>query len=77
VWALAERRLGGREWAVGGRVSVADIHLFRLFWRFRGSADLEPGAFPGLFAHHGRMLARPAVQETIEAEAAIGYELPP
>lgn len=77
VWALAERRLGGREWAVGGRFSVTDIHLFRLFWRFRGPANLEPDEFPGLSAHHGRMLARPAVQETIEAEATIGYELPP
>ena len=76
VYALAERRLGGREWAVGGRMSIADIHLFRLFWRFH-SAGLPPGEFPGLQAHHDRMMARPAVQETCEAEAAIGYELPP
>ncbi len=67
VWALAERRLGGQEWAVGGRLSVADIHLFRLFWRFRGSASLESSDFPGLSAHHDRMLARPAVRDTIEA----------
>ena len=77
VWALAERRLGGRDWAVGGRCSIADIHLFRLFWRFRGAAPgLEGSAFPGLMAHHDRMLARPAVARTIEAEAALGYELP-
>ncbi len=57
-------------------MSIADIHLFRLLWRFRGSASLEPGEFPGLSAHHDRMLARPAVRGTIEAEAAIGYELP-
>ncbi len=47
AWAIVEKRLGGREWAVGGRVSVADIHLFRLFWRFRGSASLALGEFPG------------------------------
>ena len=76
AWAVAERRLGVREWAVGGRMSIADIHLFRLFWRFRNSAGLATGALPGLSAHHDRMLARPAVRETIEAEAAIGYELP-
>ncbi len=76
VWTIAERRLGGREWAAGARLSIADIHLFRLFWRFRGSASMAPGEFPGLSAHHDRMLARPAVRETIEAEAAIGYELP-
>jgi glutathione S-transferase len=76
IYGLAERRLGGRDWAVGGRLSIADIHLFRLFWRFRNSAGLAPSEFPGLSAHHDRMLARPAVRKTCEAEAAIGYELP-
>ena len=38
VYAIADQRLGGREWAVG-RYSIADIHLFRLFWRFRRSFD--------------------------------------
>lgn len=75
VYAIAETRLGGRDWAVG-RYSIADIHLFRLFWRFRGSLDPQPGDFPGLTAHYERMMARPAVQKTIEIEAAIGYELP-
>ena len=75
VYALADRRLGGEEWAVGGRYSVADIHLFRLFWRFRGSLHPEPGEFPALSAHHDRMMARPAVLKTCEVEAAIGYEL--
>ena len=42
------------------------------------AAALEPAgiAFPHLAAHHGRMMARPAVQRTIAAEAAIGYDLP-
>lgn len=77
VWALAERRLGGREWAVGGRMTIADIHLFRLFWRFRNAAGLLPGEFPCLQAHHDRMMARPAVRETCDVEAGTGYELPP
>lgn len=76
VWSLAERRLGGREWAVSPGLSIADIHLFRLFWRFRNGTSLEAGEFPGLQAHHDRMLARPAVRETCTVEAAIGYELP-
>ncbi|MEJ0015497.1 MAG: glutathione S-transferase family protein [Acetobacteraceae bacterium] len=75
VYTVAEQRLGGREWAVG-RYSVADIHLFRLFWRFRGSLGAAAGEFPHLTAHHDRMMARPAVRRTIEVEAAIGYELP-
>jgi glutathione S-transferase len=75
VFGIADRRLGAREWTLG-RYSIADIHLFRLFWRFRGSLGLAPGALPNLVAHHDRMLQRPAVQQTIAAEAAIGYELP-
>jgi glutathione S-transferase len=29
-----------------------------------------------LTAHHDRMMQRPAVQQTLAAEAAIGYALP-
>jgi glutathione S-transferase len=75
VYALAERRLGARDWALG-RYSIADIHLFRLFWRFRTSLGLAPDEFPNLTAHYERMMARPAVKRTCEIEAAIGYELP-
>jgi len=75
VYALADRRLGDGDWAVGD-YSIADIHLFRLFWRFAASLKPPPGAFPRLEAHHARMMARPAVIKTIEAESAVGYELP-
>jgi len=75
VYALADQRLGDGEWAVGA-YSIADIHLFRLYWRFAASLKPPPGSFPRLEAHHDRMLARPAVIRTIEAEAAVGYELP-
>lgn len=76
VYAVADKRLGRRDWAVGGRYSIADIHLFRLYWRFRSSLEPEPGAFPNIEAHYTRMMARPAVQRTIEIEKKIGYELP-
>jgi glutathione S-transferase len=75
IYGLADKRLGTREWAVG-RYSIADIHLFRLFWRFTNSLKPPRGTFPNLEAHHDRMLARPAVQRTIEVEQAIGYDLP-
>ncbi len=42
VWTLADRRLGDREWALG-RYSIADIHLFRLYWRLANS--LQPSAW--------------------------------
>jgi glutathione S-transferase len=75
VYAIADQWLGPQEWAVGG-YSIADIHLFRLFWRFRGALNPAPGAFPNLSRHYERMMARPAVKRTIEIEAKVGYELP-
>lgn len=75
AYALADRRLGDWPWAIG-TYSIADIHLFRLFWRFSNSLHPEPGEFPRLDAHYQRMMARPAVRKTCEAEAAVGYELP-
>ncbi len=76
VYAVADKRLGKNDWAVGGRYSIADIHLFRLYWRFRSSLEPEPGAFPNIEAHYARMMARPAVQQTIEIETQIGYDPP-
>ena len=75
IYRLADARLGADEWAVGS-YSIADIHLFRLYWRFFNSLKPEPGTFPNLDAHYARMMARPAVKKTIEIEAAIGYHLP-
>jgi glutathione S-transferase len=75
VWGIADRRLGNR-WALDERYSIVDIHLFRLYWRLFNSLKPASGTFPNLDAHYARMIARPAVQRTIEIEAAIGYELP-
>jgi glutathione S-transferase len=74
VYGIADRRLGSG-WALG-RYSIADIHLFRLYWRMANSLKPGPEEFPNLAAHYARMMARPAVQRTIEIESAIGYELP-
>ncbi len=75
VFAIAEERLGPHDWTVE-RYSIADIHLFRLYWRFVTTLHPEPSSHPNLAAHYQRMTARPAVQRTLEAEAAIGYNLP-
>ena len=74
VYGIADRRLGDG-WALG-RYSIADIHLFRLYWRLANSLHPAPEMFPNLTAHYQRMMARPAVQRTIEIESAVGYELP-
>jgi glutathione S-transferase len=74
VYGIADRRLGDG-WALG-RHSIADIHLFRLYWRLANSLKPAPETFPNLTAHYARMMARPAVQKTIAVESAVGYELP-
>jgi glutathione S-transferase len=76
VWRIANQRLGSNDWAAGGRYSIADIHLFRLYWRFRGGLEQKPDDFPNVEAHYARVMARPAVRKTIEVEEKIGYALP-
>ena len=44
VYGIADRRLGGG-WALG-RYSIADIHLFRLYWRLANSLHPTPETFP-------------------------------
>ncbi|MEI9804790.1 MAG: glutathione S-transferase family protein [Pseudolabrys sp.] len=75
IYHLADRKLGKRDWILG-QYSIADIHLFRLYWRFSNQSKPSPGTFPYLEALRERMMARPAVLKTIEIETAIGYELP-
>jgi glutathione S-transferase len=75
IYALADKRLGAQDWAIG-IYSIADIHLFRLYWRFFNSLHPDPGAFPNLDRHYQRMMARAAVRKTLEVEARVGYELP-
>jgi glutathione S-transferase len=76
VFHLCEKRLAGDDWAAGGAYSIADIHLFRLFWRFVDALHPDRGSYPGLYHHYDRMMARPAVKKTIEIESGIGYEFP-
>jgi glutathione S-transferase len=75
IFGQVDRRLGQRDWAVDA-YSIADIHLFRLYWRFANSLKPDRGSLPRLEAHYQRMMARPAVRRTIEIESAIGYRLP-
>ena len=73
AFEVAEQRLGAGPWAVG-TYSIADIHLFRLYFRMRHTLQMPPEAYPGLAAHYDRMLERPAVRRTCEREEELGYE---
>jgi glutathione S-transferase len=75
VWNLAERKFGDGDWALG-RYSVADIHLFRLYWRMVNAPRERPTGLRRLDGLYARMMARAAVQRTIAVESRLGYELP-
>ena len=75
VWTLAERKFGDGAWALG-TYSVADIHLFRLYWRMVNAPRPYPQGLRRLDGLYERMMARPAVRRTIEIESRVGYELP-
>lgn len=76
AFGVAERRLAGRPWTVGNRYSISDIHLFRIYWRFRTAHALPAGLFPAVEDLYARVLERPAVARTIAAEEKAGYALP-
>ena len=68
VWQIAEKRLAGQEWTVGNAYSIADIHLFRLYWRMREPLKLKAEDTPAVHALYERVLARPAVKKTLADE---------
>jgi glutathione S-transferase len=72
VFKIADPRLGSKEWAAGGHYSIADIHLFRLYWRFKTTTNPPAGEYPNLDAYFERVMARPAVKKTIEIESKVG-----
>jgi glutathione S-transferase len=71
AFAVANRKLADRKWAIG-RFSIADIHLFRVYWRFRSAINEPPITYPALGAHHDRTLARSAVQKALAIEKTYG-----
>jgi glutathione S-transferase len=75
VWRLAERKFGEGDWVLGN-YCVADIHLFRLYWRMVNAPRERPSGLPRPARHYERMIARRAVQHTIAVESRLGYELP-
>jgi len=75
VWRLADKKFGERDWVLGS-YSVADIHLFRLYWRLVNAPRPYPKGLRHLESLYERMMLRPAVQQTIKIESKLGYELP-
>jgi glutathione S-transferase len=72
MFARIEAQLGDGPWLLGERFSAADLFLFMLI-RWGRSMDVPPRSRAELMAFAERVLARPAVQETLAAE---GLESP-
>ena len=76
VWRIAEQKLSGKQWCVGDNYSIADIHLFRLYWRFKDRFALKAAGHPSVHSLYDRMMERPAVKKTIETESKVPSSLP-
>ncbi|MFP3525933.1 glutathione binding-like protein, partial [Pantoea sp. SIMBA_072] len=66
-FALLDRELGGKAWFLGDRYSAVDPYLFMLarWTRFMGT---PARSLPNLGPYLARVLDRPAVRATFEAE---------
>ena len=74
---LRDRRSAPWKSRVGGRTLLDRRHPpVPPVLALQQFAQLSRAEFPNLFAHYDRMMARPAVQRTLEIEKSIGYELP-
>ena len=67
-FTLIERDLLRGPWVMGERFSVADPYLFTVAeWLPGDGVPIED--FPGVAAHHRRMMALPAVQRVMALHA--------
>jgi len=66
-YAILEGVLGGQEWLVGGRFTVADLNLAAVLSRL---AELGGTAWPHLAAWHARCMSRPAAVKALAMRAA-------
>ena len=72
MFDVISQQLGEQQWLLGDRFSAADLLLFVLIRWGRGMPR-PPRTIPNLGAFADRVLARPAVQETLRVE---GLEKP-
>ena len=67
MFDVISEQLGDKTWLLGDRFSAADLFLFMLIRWGRGMPR-PPRSLPNLNALAERVLARPAVQQALEAE---------
>ena len=73
-FALIERRLTGRHWAVGNAYTAADPYLLVFYrWGNRIGMDMRAG-YPHWSAHAERVCDRPAVRRTLQQEGVVVWD---
>ena len=66
-FAYAQKRLEGREFAMGDRFTIVDAYLYTVL-RWSRLVGVDLAAWPALAAYVERMMARPSVAEALKAE---------
>ena len=67
-FAMIEKLLAGKEWALGSQWSVVDAYLF-VFWRWANFHKLDLAAYPAYAKHAAKMAERPGVKRALAREA--------
>ena len=67
AFSVVDQKLSDRDWLTG-RYTIADIHVFRIYWKFKTALEAPAGTYPALESYHDRMLARPAVIQALDVE---------
>jgi len=62
-----EKLLEGKQYASGGKFSIADAYLFTIL-NWTGLHKIDLAKWPNIKAFQARIAARPKVQETMKAE---------
>jgi len=63
-WAIVDRALEGRDYLNGNQLTIADIPLGCLMWRWQ-NLNIPRAGFDRLEAWHERLKARPAFQKNV------------
>jgi glutathione S-transferase len=66
-FAMIEKILAGKEWALG-QWSIVDAYFF-VFWRWANFHQLALDAYPNYAKHFARMSERPSVKRALAREA--------
>src|SRR2546425_2701065 len=65
-----EKLLEGKQYASGGKFSIADAYLFTIL-NWTGMHKIDLAKWPNIKAFQARIAARPKVQETMRAEGLV------